>query len=496
MPVIDFTTEGDNGGYQPAPSGDPYGKVRSIYQQITGGSYNPSQQDVSQWGSNIDSAYENKIRGAVSNWWTDYQRQQKPPAAPPPTTPPPPAEQTKPSGGNLRDPAYVDQLLAWWAKQPGVNPSVINDPNYWRQKILSGELGTDENYITQRFMTPEGAPANRGTGGTTTSIPGLGIPGMDSQFSDPTTKNLENWINSRLSELNQPVNDPSRAALAALLDEQTKQFQAQRAAQEQANAALAARQAEAMKSADEFVNYARQRAQKLQGPAYTGAESEVLRTQALDPIEADRQAAQQRALQNISARGMDPTSGIAQQLLNDVNASFDRSRAGAQNQLAYNTINEQRSREQEAQQLLGYIPQAQSAAAQGDLEFVQSLNNALNQLEQGSIASAGQSAALGQQTRNEEQARRQEALSLAAMLQQLPTTALQQSMAAIGMGPSPESLANTAISLYGIGQQQRNQGLSWYQTLGMALPYLSGMFGGGGTGTGGYGGFYNYSGGG
>jgi hypothetical protein len=90
--------------------------------------------------------------------------------------------------------------------------------------------------------------------------------------------------------------------------------------------------------------------------------------------------------------------------------------------------------------------------------------------------SAGQSAALGERVRADEQNRRQEALAIAGMLQELPTNALQQSMAAIGQAPSPESISNMALQLYGIGQANRNQGMGWYETLGSALPYLTQAF--------------------
>src|SRR5712691_10376836 len=35
---------------------------------------------------------------------------------------------TRPTGGSLNDPSYVRRLIAWAATQPGVNPSVKNDP--------------------------------------------------------------------------------------------------------------------------------------------------------------------------------------------------------------------------------------------------------------------------------------------------------------------------------------------------------------------------------
>lgn len=65
---------------------------------------------------------------------------------------------TAPSGGNLRDPAYAKSLVDYYATQPGVNPSLKRDPNYWIGKITSGELGSDESYIVKRFMQPEGPP--------------------------------------------------------------------------------------------------------------------------------------------------------------------------------------------------------------------------------------------------------------------------------------------------------------------------------------------------
>ncbi len=90
--------------------------------------------------------------------------------APPsdPTTPPPVVIDHSPPGNpaaagaptlNIHDPASVAAYVAYYASQPGANPSLRNDPNYWIQKISSGELGTDPNYIIGKFMTPEGAPA-------------------------------------------------------------------------------------------------------------------------------------------------------------------------------------------------------------------------------------------------------------------------------------------------------------------------------------------------
>ena len=161
--------------------------------------------------------------------------------------------------------------------------------------------------------------------------------------------------------------------------------------------------------------YLKANLERLKQPAYTGPEAEVLRTRAFEPIEADRQAARQRALARISQAGYLPSSGTAQELLNQIDTAYDMARAGAQNTLAYGQIGEERSRQQEA-------------------------------------------------------------LSLVSLLQQLPSMAQQQALAAIGLAPSPESMVNQLMALFQIGQQGRQQGLGSYEMLGALLPYLTRAF--------------------
>lgn len=87
-------------------------------------------------------------------------------------TPPPVSPSGAPSSGNFSDPAYAAQFVQHYASQPGANPSLARDPNYWIGKITSGELGADPKYIVSKFMLPEGAPAGAKapTGGTFGSL--------------------------------------------------------------------------------------------------------------------------------------------------------------------------------------------------------------------------------------------------------------------------------------------------------------------------------------
>jgi hypothetical protein len=71
----------------------------------------------------------------------------------------PTAASGPPSGGNLSDPAYAAKLVAYYGAQPGADPSLTNDPNYWIGKITSGELGPDQGYIVNKMQTAWQQPA-------------------------------------------------------------------------------------------------------------------------------------------------------------------------------------------------------------------------------------------------------------------------------------------------------------------------------------------------
>jgi hypothetical protein len=60
--------------------------------------------------------------------------------------------------------------VAWAGTQPGVNPSVKNDPNYWIGRFTSGAFGNDQDYALSRMMQAEGAP--EGSSGTPANAPG------------------------------------------------------------------------------------------------------------------------------------------------------------------------------------------------------------------------------------------------------------------------------------------------------------------------------------
>lgn len=69
---------------------------------------------------------------------------------------------TQPTGGMLTDRNFAEQFVKYWGQQPGVNPSVANDPGYWIGRFTSGAFGNDQAYAIQRMMQAEGPPEGAG----------------------------------------------------------------------------------------------------------------------------------------------------------------------------------------------------------------------------------------------------------------------------------------------------------------------------------------------
>ncbi len=411
-------------------------------------------------------------------------------------------------------------------------------------------------------------------GGDTTlpGTPSVPLTTVPTQFNDPYTKQLEDFLKFRIEELFQPVDDPFRDQYAQLLQARTDELGGSNADIDQLLAqlrtlsggknadydnavALLEKQAKGLnpdydlaiaKMRDEatrsdadlenvlgllraqmeranerpednpefmkLMGYVTQRFEDLSHPGYTGAEDEVIRTAALDPIERDRAAAQQRALERISSRGMTPDSGLAQELQALVDQGFDASRGTAQTEIALNELERRNARMNEATAYaqMGYeLPeefrqsrilagteagktavsltaaqrQAQLAAAKGagDLTAarLQDRINAataagdlttarlLQQTQAGTTAIDIQDArdrealdtanalfGISKGVRDETQNRRQEALSLIGMLADLPVQALKNALLVLGDGTEAGDIMSSLLTIAGLNQRQ------------------------------------------
>lgn len=149
-------------------------------------------------------------------------------------------------------------------------------------------------------------------------------------------------------------------------------------------------------------------------PGYNPDEQAMLRTQALEPIEANRQAAMQRARERAAARGFAPSSGLHELDLRDIERAADQARTVTGRDLAIAGLDRRDrdlSRALDLGQLLGLqIPQSQ----------------------------------------------RREELGLGNLLYQMPRTALQDALSVISGTPSSQDAFAQALQL--LEQQYAQQG--------------------------------------
>lgn len=225
----------------PAPSTyDPYVSipqnhvlVTQLYQKYLG--RDPENPDIINSWLNGQGGDMQKIEQAIASS-PEAQAYKARQTTAPTTTP-----TTRPTGGNLTDPAYAAQYVAWAATQPGVNPSVKNDPGYWIGRFTSGAFGNDQDYALKRMLQAEGAPESGGPPTTT----GVAPPTQYTAPVSTTTQTpqglwnqdyvtqLRQMLMDRMNAAGQPVdpNDPSiTAPLTAARDEATRTSDKERTA--------------------------------------------------------------------------------------------------------------------------------------------------------------------------------------------------------------------------------------------------------------------------
>jgi hypothetical protein len=201
---------------------------------------------------------------------------------------------------------------------------------------------------------------------------GQPYPYPGNTFSDPWTSQLEGLITNQLNALTNPQPNSAQSQL---------------------------------------MNFLQQRFGELSSsPGYSPEERALLNTQAFEPIEAQRQAAQKRVLERASMRGILPSSGLVQDEYATNDRSADQLRTVANRDLTINEINKR----------------------QADL---------------------GTALQLGQAATAQDQSTRTQALSLATLLYQLPIQAQNQALAVINGTGSPQSLLPYVIQLAQAGAQ-------------------------------------------
>jgi hypothetical protein len=245
-------------------------------------------------------------------------------------------------------------------------------------QTASGTSDSGGNLYTTPGYTPPPAPAIGANGSVSVPRPSVdpSVVYTDTQgngydpgalakaWQDPTFRN--NPINARVSDLltqygygspapaqappsppapayggTSVFNDPATTQFESLLNRMVNQFATPKTPPDQQQAV------------DQLNKYLAQ----LNGPTYTPEQMGMLQTQALDPINQQHDVARQQTLQRLANQGIGPSSGIAQQALQQVDQAFEQMRTQTQNQFASNAVNLSRQNAATAASLAPQISQ-------------------------------------------------------------------------------------------------------------------------------------------
>jgi hypothetical protein len=379
------------GGY-PAGGGttDRRGAVAQFYRTALGREGSP--QEIDAWANGgLDLA---AIQRAIyaSDEALAYSKRQTNGA----TTPTPGGSSADPFARpnlNLADPGQLDQFIRAGLKAAyGVDPT-NEQVQYWKQF----DLAKDPDFWWKRLLGMDAGPNDAAkygpyAGGKNGSGGGKGV------FDDPATKEWEAALRAIVARLNQPYDNPD---LNPLLD------------------------------------YLRQYATKLQGPAYTPQQMDTLQTQALDPLTSQRDAMRQQILQRASQRGLDPSSGIVQDEINQLDRALSQTRSQRQGQFAANAVDLDRQNQQMSGQVLAQI------AALQEQNFSGNENRAL------------------------------QALQLLSQIPQYADKRLQLALQSMGgQQTNPASLLSVLSSFQRQGMDQQTQDSQFWAQIGQALMKL------------------------
>lgn len=227
---------------------------------------------------------------------------------------------------------------------------------------------------------------------------------------------------------------------------------------------------------------------QIDQPGYSPQQQDILRTQISDPLEAQRSAAKEQVLQRMAARGIQPGSGIMEQALMDVDKSFSQMRTTGERDLATKEMAQDEARKQEAVQMNQILSQLGLSGASADLQGQVSGRGQ-------NLGAAGQLAGIGGQLQDEPIRNLMSALGISQSMAQMPFQANQNaiaSMNAINGQPVPQADSNAQLIQLLLGLSGQGEGVyndaqqngnSFWNVLGTAMPDLlktfSGLFGGG-----------------
>lgn len=302
------------------------------------------------------------------------------------------------------------------------------------------------NQIASAMMQGRGYAAP-GSGSTTP--PGGGAYSPTNPFDDPATKNYIDLLNTRIQELLKPRQDPSLDAFMKMISDRSS----------------ALNTPYNNPDAAPLQDWMRKYFQQLQGPAYTPEQQAILQTQALDPMEHQRQAELKNVATQMASRGITPGSGPYQQMERDINQKYDALRAQTQAGLSVNEINQGRQNQAQAANVGGQLAQF----TQG--QFQNNENRAND-----AVSLFGTIPQLNLQQFQAQDARANQAVGLARQIPDLAQARLAQSISMLnGSNVNPASLISSLQGFQQQGMNQNSQDSAYWQSIIAALAKAFGL---------------------
>lgn len=292
---------------------------------------------------------------------------------------------------------------------------------------------------------------------------------------DPETQNFVNLAKQQMSSLSKPFSDPNLDAVVNMIRGQMGGLQSSGPVSFSAGNGLLG----------DFITQGRQRIAELNQEPFSAAEEARYRTKAMEGVEANRTASKQRALENISRRGIADTSGILLDMEGDIDRAADANRTTADTDLAMFLTNERNRRRDAATAIAGQLAGAGAQDAALNLQG-QTAAASINQGRTGQIMQmAGMLADIAAQQRGEAKGRQNDVLAIAQTLSQLAPQRLAQAMGVLnGTGGNDASgLFNNTLNLSNSNnardQQQSAGNQNFMLGLGQILSFMANQQGGG-----------------
>lgn len=225
-----------------------------------------------------------------------------------------------------------------------------------------------------------------------------------------------------------------------------------------------------------YLDSVAQRVQQLRGNPFDDTQLAARRTAAFGDIEQARQQEKQAAMEQLAARGVDASSGLADRAMRQIDQRYDAQRSSAQNALTQEEFNLRESHQQQADQLESQAAQLQMNATQ----FAGQMTGQIAQLQQQGLgmndAIAQSMASLGMQDRAQQQQvitnvaqltqqgyQMQDALQIAITNAGLQAKAQADNLRAQGAQFGLQQsgmLADVQNQLAGLGVQERGQDMN------------------------------------